>query len=170
MLADHQKNALAESACRLAAEVVGTFGEVRLRVFGTSMVPSILPGDVVSVRQASLQDLSPGEIAVFLRHGRLFIHRVVHRNAEAIAGDLEAAHLITRGDRLLHDDPPVTSSELLGRVGTVERGNRKVELLAQGSNHLIARLLRASDRATYLYLRLVACAQTLLFRRTKCQL
>ena len=77
--------------------------------------------------------------------------------------------LITRGDRLRHDDPPVSSPELLGRVVSIERDNRKVELSANGPNHLIARLLQSSDRVTYLYLRLAACWRTLFLRRAKCQ-
>ena len=72
-------NVSAALACGLAGEVVRTFGEVRLRVFGTSMAPSILPGDLVSVQRAGLMEISPGDIVVFSREGRLFVHRVVWR-------------------------------------------------------------------------------------------
>ena len=81
----------------------------------------------------------------------------------------EEPRLITRGDRLRHNDLPVSSPELLGRVVSIERGNRKVELLASGPNHLIAPLLQSSDRVTYLYLRLAACWRTIFLRRAKCQ-
>jgi len=168
MPTDDQGNTSIELACGLAEEVVRTFGELRLRVFGTSMVPSILPGDLVSIRRASLRDISPGEVVLFLQKGRLFVHRVVDRKMAATADTPGESCLITRGDRLRHDDPPVTSPELLGRVVSVERDNRKVELLARGPNHLIVRLLQTSDRMTYLYLRLAACWRTLFLRRTKC--
>ena len=65
MLTDHQGNASIELASGLAEEVVRTHGEVRLRAFGTSMVPSILPGDLVSIRSASLQEIFPGEVVLF---------------------------------------------------------------------------------------------------------
>ena len=68
-----------ELACGLAQEVVHNFGEVRLRVFGTSMVPAVLPGDQILIQRATLEEILPGEIAVFLRAGRLFVHRVVDR-------------------------------------------------------------------------------------------
>jgi signal peptidase I len=169
MLTDDQGNTSSELACGLTGEVVSTFGEVRLRVFGTSMVPSILPGDLVSIHRASLNDISPGEVVLYLREGRLFVHRVVDRKVAPTAGNPEESCLITRGDRLRHDDPPISSTELLGRVVSIERDNRKVELLAQASNHLIVRLLQTSDRLTYLYLRVAACWRTLFLRRAKCR-
>jgi hypothetical protein len=74
------------------------------------------------------------------------------------AGSAQQTFLITCGDRLRHDDPPVSAGDLLGRVISIERGDQQVEPLAQpsGLNLALARLLRASDRATYLYLRLAA--------------
>jgi signal peptidase I len=169
MLADRQGNASIELACGLAEEVVRTFGEIRLRVFGTSMVPAILPGDLVSIHRAKLQDISTGEVVLFLQKRRLFVHRVVDRNVMAAWNSPEEPRLITRGDRLRHNDLPVSSPELLGRVVSIERGNRKVELLASGPNHLIAPLLQSSDRVTSVYLRLAAFWPALFLRRAKCQ-
>jgi signal peptidase I len=169
MLIGRGGNASVELACGLAEEVVRTFGEVRLRVSGTSMVPSILPDDLVSIHPASLREISPGEVVVFLQKGRFVVHRVVDRKEAAGTVGPEGMRLITRGDRLRHDDPPVSSLELLGRVVAIERDNRKVKLPATGSNRSIVRLLRASDRVTYLYLRLVACWRTVFLRRAKCQ-
>jgi hypothetical protein len=152
--------------CELAGEVVSTFGEVRLRVLGTSMVPSIHPGDLVSVQRAGLSEISPGEIALYLREGRLFAHRVVAR-----AGSAEQPLLIMRGDRLRHNDSPVCASELLGRVHLIERGQRRLQPVTVLSlwERMILRLLRFSDRATYLYLRLDAGRQRLFPGRTECQ-
>jgi signal peptidase I len=164
-----QGNASMEMGCALAEEVVRVFGEVRLRVFGTSMAPSLLPGDLVSIQRASIEDVSPGEIVLFLQKGRLFVHRVVQRNAPDAGMGFGESRLITRGDRLLHEDPPVSASELLGRVVGIERDNRKIELPAHGSNPLMARALQSSDRATYLYLRLASLCRNLFPRRDKCR-
>jgi signal peptidase I len=153
----------------LVEEVVRSFGKVRLRVLGTSMAPAVLPGDLVSVRRVDLDEISAGEMVLFLQNERLFVHRVVSRNVVSATGNTEELCLITRGDRLRHDDPPVSSKELLGRVVSIERDNRNVELAPHGSNRLFARLLRASDRATYLHLRLHACWRTLFFWGAKCR-
>lgn len=159
-----------ESACGLAAEIVRTFGEVRLRVFGSSMAPAILPGDLVSIQRASLEEIAPGEIVAFLRSGRLFVHRASGRKAAETAASAGESLLVTRGDRLRHDDAPVTPAEFLGRVVLLERGSRTIEMPVPEAHGTIASLLRASDRATYLYLRLAAVFPTLLFRRAKCQM
>jgi signal peptidase I len=150
--------------CELAGEVVRTFGEARLRVFGTSMVPSIHPGDLISIQRASLSEISPGEIVLYSREGRLFAHRVV-----ACAESPERPLLILRGDRLRHNDPPVCASELLGRVQFIERGQRRFQPAARLSlwQRMIVLLLGSSDRATYLYLRL--CRQGRFPRRTECR-
>lgn len=148
----------------LAEEVVRSFGEVRLRVLGTSMAPSVLPGDVVSVRQAKLEEMSVGEIVLFSRGGRFFVHRVVSTCAASAI-----PRLITRGDRLGCDDPPVNSSEFLGHVVSIERGNRSVAIRESGSNGLMARLLQSSDRATYLYVRLIAVWWNLFLPRARCR-
>jgi len=100
----------------LAAEMVRTFGRVRIRVTGTSMTPSVLPGDVVSVKQVDFDAVSSGDIVVFSRAGRLFAHRVVGTHVA-----LREPHLVTRGDNLACDDPPVGRSELVGCVTSIER-------------------------------------------------
>jgi signal peptidase I len=157
-------------ACGLAGDIVRTFGEVRLRVFGTSMVPSILPGDLISIQRASLSEISSGEIVLYSREGRLFAHRVVAR-----AGTQDDPRLITRGDRLSYSDPPVSSSELLGRVTSIQsadrRGLRQIQPAARLSawEQLILRVLRTSDRATYLYLRLEGYWRSFFSGRAACQ-
>lgn len=171
MLTNGQGYFPVELACGLAEEVVRTFGGVRLCAFGTSMVPSILPGDLIAIQRASLHEISKGEVILFSQEGRLFIHRVVDRKASFTLESLDEPFLITRGDRLRDNDPLVSSRQLLGRVVSVERGNRKVELSSQpnGLNRWIVRLLRTSDRATYLYLRLAACWRTIFDREAKCR-
>jgi signal peptidase I len=147
-------------ACNLAEEIVRSFGELRLRVFGTSMVPSILPGDLISVQRASVSDISRGDVVLYSREGRMFAHRVVAcmGSPEEPLKRQEKPHLITRGDRLSYNDAPVCSGELLGRVVSLNRGHRQIPLSAQsgGANGPLLRLLRTSDRATYLYLRVAA--------------
>jgi signal peptidase I len=167
---DDMGNIPAKLACGLAGEVVRTFGQVRLRVFGTSMVPSILPGDLISVQRAGLCGISSGEIVLYSREGRLFAHRVVGR-----AGSHDEPRLITRGDRLLHNDSPVSSSELLGRVTSIQRGDRRGHRQVRPAaplnirEQMIVRVLRTSDRATYLYLRLAGHYRSFFSRRADCQ-
>jgi len=137
-------------ACKLAEEVVRLFGGVRLRVFGTSMIPAIHPGDLISIERAELEQISPGEIVLCTRDSRYFVHRVVVKSC----GDGEDL-LITRGDRLLHNDPPFTRSQLIGRVRSIGVGPGAISAVANRTilHRMLARMLSFSDRATYAYLR-----------------
>jgi signal peptidase I len=63
--------------CELAAEVIRSFGSLRLRVVGASMLPAVWPGDLLSVRSDDAAEAVPGDIVVFKREGRLVAHRVV---------------------------------------------------------------------------------------------
>jgi signal peptidase I len=152
--------------CDLVGEVIRTFGEVRLRVFGSSMTPSILPGDVISIQRTQINEISSGEVILFSQNGRLFAHRVIAR-----AGNPNELRLIARGDRLRHNDPPVSSSELLGRVISVERGGRIIDFSARNSEWMspVIRLLQTSDHVAYLYLRLASFRRMLFSKKAECR-
>ncbi len=127
------------------------------------MAPSILPGDLISVQRAVESEVSSGEIVLYEREGRMFVHRVVGRagSIEEAFADRGKSLLVTRGDRLLHNDAPVSPSELLGKVTSIERGNFQWQpaVCLTGWERTIVRLLRHSDQATYLYMRIAAFRQ-----------
>jgi hypothetical protein len=80
------------------------------------MWPELWPGDMVEICVAAMNEMNVGNLAAFTRDGRIFVHRVVtHRTVD------EALVLITRGDALDVDDPPVRESELLGIARLTER-------------------------------------------------
>jgi hypothetical protein len=130
------------------------------------MTPSILPGDMISIQRTQINEISSGEVILFSQNGRLFAHRVI-----APAGNLNELRLITRGDRLRHNDPPVSSAELLGRVISVERGGRIIDFAAWNSEWMrpVIRLFQTSDHATYFYLRLASFRRMLFSRRAECR-
>ena len=99
--------------CQLAADAVRAFGKLRLEVTGSSMLPTIWPGDVLEVRHQGVAEIQSGDVVLFQRQGQLVAHRVVHRLGRP-GGNL----LITRGDRQSAADPPTTRKKL-GRVTEV---------------------------------------------------
>jgi signal peptidase I len=115
-----EKLLMAAAGPGLLAEVLRRFGEVRLRVSGTSMVPAIRPGDVLIVRRCAIEDIDPGDVVLFRGGRRLFVHRVTR----TLLGSGPAV-LMTKGDALRRHDPPVRSSHLLGRVTQI-RANKPV--------------------------------------------
>ena len=132
----------------LAAEVLCRFGEVRLRVTGSSMLPSIQPGDVLTIHRCVMSSVEAGAIVLFTRDGRLFAHRAVAR---------WNTHLVTRGDALELQDPSVRQDQLLGRVVTLTRnGRRRQPPSLTIGRRIAAAVVRRSARARWL---LVAVAR-----------
>ena len=98
--------------CDLAADVIRRFGTLRLRVTGFSMLSALWPGDVLSISRVDWDAYRPGDILLFTRNRRLFVHRLVEVKGETA---------VTRGDASMDPDPPIHASAVLGRVSAVER-------------------------------------------------
>ena len=141
----------------LAAEVLHRFGEVRFIAHGGSMIPSIYPGDLLTVRSDSASDARRGEIVFFLLGGRPFVHRVMRkwpeRNRIAFA---------TRGDALPKEDPSVDASQLLGRVTAIQRRGKYVEIVAKPGRFIRAH--RWAVRNSPAYTRLLLAVHALRMR------
>jgi signal peptidase I len=138
-----------EPAQLLAAQVLRSAGALRLGVTGTSMLPAIRPRDILSIRRCGPESAAVGDVVLFARAGRLFAHRVVAR---------DRASLVTRGDAMPQADPPVTATELLGKVVGIERRGRALPAgaLPGRARRLAAALFRRSPFAGRLFLRLQA--------------
>src|ERR1700722_17098267 len=127
-------NAQARNAgrCSLAAEGLRSWGTLKVRAAGVSMLPTLWPGDVLTVQPAEPEQVEPGEIVLYMRQGRFFIHRIVSQELSGNAG-----FLVARGDCMASDNPPVGHGELLGKV---------IEVRRSGSIFVPARKLALSRR------------------------
>jgi signal peptidase I len=103
----------------LAAEMLRGGGTVRLRAWGVSMLPSVWPGDLLTIQSAVHDEVVPGDIVLVMRDNRFVVHRLVERRRVQ-----DRFSWITRGDAMPHNDPPAVASELLGRVAGVRHANR----------------------------------------------
>jgi hypothetical protein len=111
-----------EARLNLAAEILHRFGEVRFVAHGSSMIPSIFPGDLLTVRSDSVATARNGEIVLFLLGGHFFVHRVLRKWPER-----NRVVFATRGDALTQEDPSVDSTQLLGRVTSILRRGKPVK-------------------------------------------
>jgi hypothetical protein len=84
---------------------LGERGLALREVTGTSMAPTLRPGEMVFVEPCSSPD--PGDIVAFALGGGLLVHRVVR---------VDAGSVTCRGDNLLAEDPPVALAAVLGKV------------------------------------------------------
>jgi hypothetical protein len=112
--------------CDLAGEVLRSFGSLRFKATGWSMLPSVWPGDTLVVKRVSRDQVGIGDIALVGRDGRLCAHRVV-----SVPEDSGSPQWITQGDAMCSPDRPVTENELLGVIAYVIRGGRLVAVPAQ---------------------------------------
>ena len=122
----------------LLAEAARNFGEVRFKATGDSMLPSVWPGDVLTVRRQSFSESRVGQIVLCSRGGQLMAHRIV---------SVEADRLITRGDSLPYNDAPVHEDQILGRVVSIARNRRPISPDFTLRRRMAAWLLRRSDLA-----------------------
>ncbi len=115
--------------CELAAQVLRSFGMLRLQVTGLSMLPSVRPGDILFIERRDMREIAAGDIALFARQGKLVAHRVLCKTT--VGGGV--LHAITRGDALLSLDDPVSPTELLGSVRHILRAGTHVEISVDSS-------------------------------------
>ncbi len=97
-------------------------GSITLTVRGSSMCPTIHPGDRVMVRPVGAESLHSGDIVVLERDDGFVMHRFLGWTAGRSGERL----LLTKGDSCWSFDPPCPASNLVGKVQGVHRGGQRV--------------------------------------------
>ncbi|HVO61379.1 MAG TPA: signal peptidase I [Terriglobales bacterium] len=103
----------------LVADVLRSGCPVRIRVSGTSMLPSIWPGDVLAVCGCQPSKIVLGDIVCFARSARFVVHRVIK-----ISSMDRRTVWLTQGDSMARADEPFTEEQLLGKVVAIRRNAR----------------------------------------------
>lgn len=106
--------------CDLASEVLRASGKLRLGVTGWSMLPTVWPGDTLIIERAGFDEVCAGNLVLFGRVRRLFVHRVIAKTANAAEPEI-----LTQGDGMPCPDEAVKPPELLGRVCFILRRGRR---------------------------------------------
>jgi len=134
----------------LATEILRTTGRVQFMARGYSMLPSLWPGDVLTVESFSFADATAGQIVLYQRDGQFYAHRLL-RCGTADGRDF----LTTRGDAMPQNDGPVFPSEWLGVVTAVSRQGKELPRVPRcdAGARMLGRLLGSSGRLRSLVLR-----------------
>jgi hypothetical protein len=116
--------------------------KLRFRAGGHSMGSAVRDGEHVTVAPVDARDIDVGDIVLCQTWRGPLAHRVqwIER---AAAG---AARFVLRGDASFEDDRPVAAGQLRGRVVSVERDGRAIDLAVRGGA-LGRRLFVAALRA-----------------------
>lgn len=102
-------------------------GNVVVPVRGTSMMPTLCPGDTCLVHLGE-RDVRPGDIIVYWRGRGLVVHRVVWCRGDWVW---------TRGDALVCPDPRVRREHILGVVVAAEREGEPIPLYTSGKGRYV---------------------------------
>ena len=127
---------LHQAAAEMFIEILLGSGSARFRAEGCSMLPAVLPGDLLQIERTPFTEIELGDIVLFRNGSRLFLHRVFER---------QVTRLITRGDALKSPDAPVDEQSYLGRLATIERNDRI--LTPSRTTSWFAAILKRSDLA-----------------------
>jgi hypothetical protein len=114
------------------------------------MVPSIWPGDTLTVRRTDKAGLRTGQVVLYRRQEGLVAHRIVRLGTD---------HVITKGDTLLRDDSAFHVSKLVGQIVGIERNGRHIQPQYSLWQRTVASILGRSDFCLRIALRLQQLAR-----------
>ena len=138
-----------------SCDLLGDGYPIRFCATGQSMKPTIKDGEVIIIEPVEPAKIERGDIIFYRAKRGVIAHRVM-----AIARtDGGQPTFILRGDSAVTDDPPVASSNILGRVIAVERRGRNINL----SSHSAKRLAVIKVLLYKLRVRVVATLKPLLW-------
>jgi signal peptidase I len=110
--------AIDEYKIELAAEILRSGGRIQIKALGTSMLPTIWPGDILQIESKPWDELAVGDVVLVKREKSVLIHRLMKNGGP---------QWVTRGDAMPQDDPAVAVGDVLGRVAQIERCSRATE-------------------------------------------
>ena len=114
------------------------------------MLPQVWPGDMLTIGRKDPALVQPGELVLYLRNDRLFVHRLLRHDL--------CRMLITKGDSIPRPDLPVPHEDVLGVVTEIcHRGVNRAPSRNPGLlSRVLAVLFAKSTAAQSIALRLAA--------------
>lgn len=121
-------------------------GRVHLLVRGSSMQPWVRPGDIALIRRTSIEAVRCGDVVLFQREDRLFVHRLVEKR-----GTLREAEFLAKGDAHPGPDGVINHQVFLGRVTCIYRGDKRIDLDSPRQLALGLMVSQLSRKSAYWY-------------------
>jgi hypothetical protein len=121
----------------ISTELLRRGQSVRFRAPGLSMHPAIKEGETITVVPISSFNIKHGDILLYLTGKKVIAHRVVRieREKSDFATHSKALNpqliFTLRGDASPTSDDPVEAQKVLGKVVSVERLGRKIDLYSR---------------------------------------
>ncbi len=97
--------------------------KIRFRATGESMIPVIMPGDLLTIAPTAGDKVRLGQIVMIITdQGRTIVHRLVSLRAMGNKNLVQ-----TCGDNSSVKDKPVEKQQVLGRIDEIQRGGKRVD-------------------------------------------
>lgn len=132
-------------ASQIAAQLQ-EHGRVHLLVRGSSMQPWVRPGDIALIRRTGIEEVRCGDVVLFQRDDRLFVHRLVEKR-----GTLREAEFLAKGDAHPEPDGVINNELILGRVTCIYRGDKRIDLNSPRQLALGLMVSQLSRKSAYWY-------------------
>lgn len=116
----------------VSTELLRSGQSIRFRAPGRSMYPTIREGETITVQPVAPAAVKIGDIILYHFQRGVVAHRVV--SIEKKRGD--ALLFILHADTSGAPDEPVEPSQILGKVVSVERGGRSIDLYSRRAKML----------------------------------
>jgi len=98
----------------LFEEILKKEGHLGLMTVGMSMLPTIRPGDLLTVAHCTIDEIHVNDIVVIKKDGGLIHHRVYKIELNKARPDLSVVY--TKGDSNLIPDAPTKASAVIAKV------------------------------------------------------
>jgi len=111
----------------LSTELLGRGKRVRFRAPGRSMYPTIRENEAITVEPVAPQDVKVGDIILYRSEKSVVAHRVIRIEK----GRGNTLRFILREDTWGTLDAPVEADQILGKVVSVERAGRIIDVYSK---------------------------------------
>ncbi len=95
---------------------------LKIRVLSGSMVPAIMPNDLIKVVSCNHKTLMVEDLVLAIVGDELMPRRIISKDKGE--GNQESFLFTLKGDGLKEADPPVSNKGILGKIVQVERGGQ----------------------------------------------
>jgi hypothetical protein len=112
---------------RIFNELLRQGHQVKFKAPGHSMYPTIYDGDLITVEKKKPSDICVGDIILYHHENGVVAHRVINIQAPQSSVHSTQHFFLLRGDAAIHDDAPVSSEQILGKVVSIERNGRRID-------------------------------------------
>ena len=108
----------------LSSEILKGGNSIRFKARGSSMLPWIKDGDMLTIQPLTMDQIRPGHVVLYPSvRERLIVHRVLRVQSSG-----SQKILVTRGDASPKSEERIESEKILGRVTRIHRGSKVIQL------------------------------------------